>query len=148
MFSGTPIDAGSGITDANGDRGGPDRPYLGPGVPFKRNAFRNKAIYGFDVHGAKRIEFKESMRVVLTLDIFNVLNLQNVQIAGTASTNFCAVVPPATSIAPNCGFLGPTNPNFLSLVDRLPTSPRFGKLLLNNNPGAPLQVQFAARFQF
>src|SRR6185436_5361952 len=75
MFSGVPVDASSGITDANSDLGGPDRPYLGPGVPFKRNAFRNKALYGFDVHGAKRFEFKESMKIVLTLDVFNVLNL-------------------------------------------------------------------------
>lgn len=150
VFSGTPIDAGSGITDANGDRGGPDRPYLGPGVPFQRNAFRNRAIYGFDVHGAKRIGVGEGKKVVLTLDIFNVLNLQNTQIAGTASTNYCiAPPPPAPNVVPaNCGFLGPTNPNFLSLVDHLPTSSRFGKLLLNNNPGAPLQVQVAARFQF
>ncbi|MEK6300144.1 MAG: carboxypeptidase regulatory-like domain-containing protein [Acidobacteriota bacterium] len=151
MFSGTPIDASSGITDANGDRGGPDRPYLGPGVPFQRNAYRNRAIYGFDVHGAKRIEFAEGKRVVLTLDVFNVLNLQNNQIAGAASTNFCIAAPlpaPNNVIPPNCGFLGPTNPNFLSLVDHLATSPRFGKLLLNNNPGAPLQVQVGARFQF
>ena len=148
VFSGTPIDAGSGITDANEDRGGPDRPYLGPGVPFQRNAFRNKAVYGFDVHGAKRFDVTEGKRLVLTLDIFNVLNLQNVQIAGTASTNYCIAPPGSTVVPNNCGFLGPTNPNFLSLVDHLATSPRFGKLLLNNNPGAPLQVQFAARFQF
>jgi hypothetical protein len=148
VFSGTPVDAGSGITDANEDRGGPDRPYLGPGVPFKRNAFRNRALYGFDVHGAKRFEFKESMKIVLTLDVFNVLNLQNNQIAGSASTNFCAPAPGASVVSNNCGFLGATNPNFLSLVDKLPTSTRFGKLLLNNNPGAPLQMQVAARFQF
>jgi hypothetical protein len=117
-------------------------------VPFKRNAFRNKALYGFDVHVAKRIEFAETKRLVLTLDMFNILNLQNVQIAGAASTNFCAAVAPSTAISRDCGFVGPTNPNFLSLVDHNPTSTRFGKLLLNNNPGAPFQMQVAARFQF
>jgi carboxypeptidase family protein len=148
VFSGTPIDTGSGITDANEDRGGPDRPYRGPGVPFERNAFRNRAFYGFDVHGAKHFDFAETKRLVFTVDIFNVLNLQNVQIAGSASTNFCAPPPGSTAIAANCGFLGSTNPNFLQIIDRNPASTRFGKILLNNNPGPPFQMQFGARFQF
>ncbi|MFY9573489.1 MAG: carboxypeptidase regulatory-like domain-containing protein, partial [Blastocatellia bacterium] len=148
LFSGTPVDAGSGITDANEDRGGPDRPYLGPGVPFQRNAFRNRAIYGFDVHGAKHFDFAENKRLVFTVDVFNILNIQNVQIAGSASTNFCAPPAGSTVIAPNCGFLGPTNANFLQTIDRNPASTRFGKILLNNNPGPPFQVQFGARFQF
>jgi len=117
-------------------------------VPFKRNAFRNRAFYGFDVHGAKHFDFAESKRLVFTVDIFNLLNLQNVQIAGSASTNFCAPIAPATSIAANCGFLGATNPNFLQIIDRNPASTRFGKILLNNNPGPPFQMQFGARFQF
>jgi hypothetical protein len=143
VFSGTPIDAGSGITDANEDRGGPDRPYRAPGVPFERNAFRNKATYGFDVRGAKHFDFAETKRLVFTVDIYNVLNLQNIQIAGTASTNYCPSPGPA-----NCGFFGPTNPNFLQVIDRDPASKRFGKILLNNNPGPPFQMQFGARFQF
>lgn len=148
VFSGTPVDAGSGITDANEDRGGPDRPYLGPGVPFRRNAFRNRALYGFDVHVAKHFDFAETKRLVFTMDVFNLLNFQNTQIAGTASTNFCAPPPGSTTIAANCGFLGPTNANFLQTIDRNPASTRFGKLLLNNNPGPPFQMQFGARFQF
>ena len=147
-FSGAPIDAGSGITDANEDRGGPDRPYLGPGVPFKRNAFRNRAFYGFDVHGAKHFDFAEGKRLIFTVDVFNLLNLQNVQISGSASTNYCAPPPGSTVIAANCGFLGPTNANFLQTIDRNPASARFGKILLNNNPGPPFQMQFGARFQF
>ena len=146
VFSGTPVDAGSGITDANEDRGGPDRPYRGPNVPFERNAFRNRATYGFDVHGAKHFDFAETKRLVFTVDIFNVLNLQNIQIAGTASTNYCAGA--TTAIGSNCGFFGPTNPNFLQTIDRNPASTRFGKILLNNNPGPPFQMQFGARFQF
>jgi carboxypeptidase family protein len=147
MFSGTPIDASSGITDPNNDLGGPDRPYLGPGVPFARNGFRNRAFYGFDVHGSKHFDFAESKRLVFTVDIFNVLNLQNISLAGT-STTFCAPVAPATAVAANCGFLGPTNANFLQTIDRNPSSTRFGKILLNNNPGPPFQVQLGARFQF
>ena len=144
MFSGVPVDASSGITDPNEDRGGPDRPYLGPGVPFRRNGFRNKAFYGFDVHGSKHFDFAETKRLVFTVDIFNLFNLQNLSLAGT-STTFCAG---NTSIGSNCGFLGPTNPNFLQVRDQNIASARLGNLLLNNNPGPPFQMQFGARFQF
>lgn len=143
MFSGVPVDAGSGITDANGDLGGPDRPYSGPGVPFKRNAFRNKAFYGVDVHGSKRFNITEGKQLVVSVDVFNILNLQNIQLAGT-STTFCSGSP----VPANCGFLGPTNPNWLQVRDQNITSPRLGNLLLTNNPGPPFQMQLSARFQF
>ena len=147
MFSGVPVDAGSGITDANSDLGGPDRPYLGPGVPFKRNAFRNKAFYGFDIHGSKHFDFAEGKRLVFSIDIFNVFNLQNISLAGT-STTFCSAIAPATTVAANCGFLGPTNPNWLQVRDQNLASTRLGNLLLTNNPGPPFQMQLGARFQF
>jgi len=143
MFSGVPVDASSGITDANGDLGGPDRPYLGPGVPFKRNAFRNKAFYGFDVHGSKHFYFAVSNRLVFSVDIFNIFNLHNIHLTGT-STTFCTGSP----VPANCGFLGATNPNWLQVRDQNLTSSRLGNLLLTNNPGPPFQVQFGARFQF
>jgi len=141
-FSGSPVDAGSGLTDPNEDRGGPDRPYLGPGVPFRRNGFRNLAVYFVDVHGAKRFTFAENKRLVFTVDIFNLFNTQNIQLSGSAVTNLCS--PTSAS----CGFAGVTNPNFLQVIDRNPASTRFGKYLLNNNPGPPFQMQFGARFQF
>jgi hypothetical protein len=144
VFSGVPVDAGSGITDPNEDRGGPDRPYFAPGVPFGRNAFRNKAFYGFDVHGSKHFDFAETKRLVFTVDIFNLFNLQNLQLSG-ASTTFCSG---NTAIGSNCGFLGPTNPNWLQVRDQNIASARLGNLLLNNNPGPPFQMQFGARFQF
>jgi hypothetical protein len=147
LFSGLPFDASSGITDPNEDRGGPDRPFLGPGAPFKRNAFRNKAVYFFDVHGAKHFDFGETKRLVFTVDAFNLFNLQNLQFAGT-STTFCAPPPGSTVISRDCGFLGPTNPNFLQTIERNPAAARFGKVLLNNNPGPVFQMQFGARFQF
>ncbi|HSB11285.1 MAG TPA: TonB-dependent receptor [Blastocatellia bacterium] len=147
MFSGLPVDASSGITDPNEDRGGPDRPYLGPGAPFKRNAFRNLAVRFFDLHGAKTFNIAEGKRLIFIVDAFNIFNKKNLQFSG-ASTTFCAPVAPATSISANCGFLGPTNPNFLQLVDQNPTSARKGLILLNNNPGPPFQMQFGARFQF
>ena len=146
MFSGVPVDTSAGLGDANQDLGGPDRPYLGPGVPFSRNAFRNKAVYFFDAHVAKHFDLSENKRLVFTVDMFNLFNLQNIQFAG-ASTTFCTA-PPGGSVATNCGFLGPTNPNFRQIKDQNIASARLGNYLLNNNPGPPFQMQFGARFQF
>ncbi|HWP42253.1 MAG TPA: hypothetical protein VNO14_03385, partial [Blastocatellia bacterium] len=147
--SGRPIDVnmgnivGTSNNDANQDFGGPDRPYLAPGVPFKRNSFRNRAIYDWDLRVQKRFSLGEVPRLVLSLELFNVLNLDNIELAGNAVTNYCDAPAPL-----DCGFLAPTNPNFLQLIDQSPNSPRRGSLLLNNNPGAPFQMQFGARFQF
>src|SRR5262249_8084918 len=121
IFSGVPIDPSAGLGDANRDAGGPDRPYFAPGVPFRRNAFRNKAVYFFDAHVAKRFSLTEKMKLSFTVDMFNLFNLQNIQLAG-ASTTFCTA-PPGSSVVPvNCGFNGPTNPNFLQIRDQDVTS--------------------------
>jgi outer membrane receptor for ferrienterochelin and colicin len=148
--SGRPIDVtlgnvgGAAGTDANEDRGGPDRPFLGPGVPFARNSARNKALYDWDMRVQKRFDLPgETARLILSLEIFNVMNLDNIELASTTATNFCGGTAPL-----DCGFRGPTNPNFLQLRDNDPTSTRFGSLLLTNNPGPPFQMQFGARFQF
>src|SRR5205085_6051449 len=98
-------------------------------------------------HLAKHFSMGESRRLVFSADMFNIFNLMNLQYAG-ASTTYCAPIAPATTVAANCGFVGPTNPNFQSLVELTPNSTRFGKLLLNNNPGPPFQMQFSARYQF
>ena len=41
FLSGVPIDATFG-RDINNSRGGADRPFSGPGLPFARNGFRNE----------------------------------------------------------------------------------------------------------
>jgi hypothetical protein len=142
LRSGRPIDARMG-SDVNQDGVNLDRPFLGPGVPFVRNSFRNRAQYNIDLRVQKRFNLTESQRLTLSVEVFNPFNIDNIELAGSAVTNFCA----STSTA-NCGFLGPTNPNFLSLVDRNPTSARFGSLLLSNNSGSPFQVQAGARYTF
>lgn len=151
ILSGRPIDAALGL-DANQDGNNftsgignaVDRPFLGPGVPFQRNAFRNTAYKNVDVRMQKRFTFAESHRLAISAEIFNVFNIQNIELGGTAVQNYCAAPVPL-----NCGFLGPTNPNFLQLFDRNPASTRFGKMLLNNSPIAPaFQIQFGLRYQF
>ena len=143
--SGRPIDTSSGLGDANEDRSsGPDRPFLGPGVPFERNSFRNRALTDWDLRVQKRFDLPgETARLLISVEIFNVLNLDNIEYSGSQVTNFCS-----GTIGRDCGFAGPTNPNFLQLRDRSPSSSRFGSLLLNNIGGSPFQMQFGGRFQF
>jgi hypothetical protein len=140
--SGRPIDASFG-GDANEDIGGPDRPFLGPGVPFQRNSFRDRRIQNVDFRVQKRFSLGEARRLELSMEIFNFFNYENIQISGSATTNFCTTPAPR-----NCGFLGPTNPNFLQLRESVPTSPRFGSLITTNDPGSVFQMQFGARFHF
>lgn len=142
LRSGRPIDARMG-SDVNQDTVNLDRPFLGPGVPFVRNGFRNRAQYNIDLRAQKKFNLGETPRLILSVEVFNPFNIDNIELAGSAVTNFCA-----STSTPNCGFLGPTNPNFLQLTDRNPASARFGSLLLNNNSGSPFQVQAGARFTF
>ena len=142
FLSAVPIDATFG-RDINNSRGGADRPYSAPGVPFQRNAFRNEPIkdvnlrvqWGYGIGGTRKL--------LLTAELFNIFNWDNIQLAGTAVTNYCAGTAPD-----DCGFGAPTNPNFLSLTDNTPGSATQGQLLRTNNPGAPRQIQLGVRFQF
>lgn len=151
VLSGRPIDAALGF-DANQDGNNftsgignaVDRPFLGPGVPFVRNSFRNRSYRDFDLRVQKRFTFNENHRLAVSAEIFNVFNIMNLEFGGTATQNFCAAPVPA-----NCGFLGPTNPNFLQLIDRNPASTRFGKMITTNSAITPaFQMQFGLRYQF
>jgi hypothetical protein len=144
-FSGRPIDAtlGTDTGVGNGDRINTDRPYSAPGVSFERNAFRNKSIKEVNLRAQWGLNFLADKRVLFTFEAFNLFNWDNIELSGTQVTNYCAA--PITS---DCGFGAPTNPNFLQLSDRIPTSSRFGQLLLNNLPGNPRQIQLGIRLQF
>jgi hypothetical protein len=137
LRSGRPIDAAFG-SDANEDIGGPDRPYSAPGVSFKRNAFRNRAVHIVDFRVQKGIKFGDRARLTFSAEFFNLPNLDNIELS-TSSTivNYCASPIPA-----NCGFGSPSNPNFLKIKDAN------GNFLTSNNPGNPFQAQFGARLQF
>lgn len=143
FLSGRPIDAAMG-RDANGDRvnstgvnGSTDRPYSAPGVPFQRNAFRNEPFKDVNFRVQWGLDFAGGKKMLVTAELFNVFGWDNIELAGSTVQNYCAGTSPD-----DCGFNGPTNPNFLSLTD---TS---GNLIRNNNPGAPRQVQVGVRFQF
>jgi hypothetical protein len=147
LLSGIPIDATMG-RDANNDRGGADRPYSAPGVPFERNAFRNEPFKEVNLRAQWALNFQEGRRLLFTAELFNLFNWDNIQLSnqplsGNTVTNYCAGSAPD-----DCGFDGPTNPNFLSLRDNNPSSATYGQLITTNTPGAPRQVQFGVRFQF
>jgi hypothetical protein len=145
LRSGRPFDARIG-SDVNQDTVNNDRPFLAPGIPMPRNFFRNLAVYNVDFRVQKRIRLpREGMQVSLSMEIFNIFNLSNIQYSGSAVANYCTGTQTASS---TCGFVGPTNPNFRSTTDLSPTSSRFGSLLLTNTGGDPFQMQFGARFQF
>lgn len=142
FLSGLPIDATMG-RDANNDRGGPDRPFSAPGVPFERNAFRNEPFKEVNLRGQWAWNLAEGRRLLFTAEVFNLFNWDNIQYFGNAVTNYCAGTAPD-----DCGFGAPTNPNFLSLTDNNPTSATSGQLITTNTPGAPRQLQIGVRFQF
>jgi hypothetical protein len=142
LLSGLPIDATMG-RDADASRGGPDRPYSAPGVSFVRNGFRNEPFQEVNLRLNWGINVGGTRQLILTGEVFNLLNDDNLQLGGNAVTNYCAGTAPA-----DCGFGAPTNPNFLSLVDNIQGSSTFGQLIRTNNPGAPRQIQLGLRFMF
>ena len=139
ILSSAPFDARMGA-DSSQDRGGADRPYRAPGVPFTRNAFRNKPTADLNLRVQKRLPLGETRQAVLSLEFFNLLNLDNVTLNQGFSTvaNYCASSRDLT-----CGLSGqPTNPNFAQ------TRSQDGRYLTGNIPGPPFQVQIGLRLQF
>ena len=139
VLSSAPFDARMGA-DSNEDRGGADRPYRAPGVPFTRNAFRNKPTADINFRVQKRFPLGESGHALLSLEFFNLLNLDNVTLNQWFSTvaNYCS---DSSDLA--CGLSGqPTNPNFAQ------TRGQDGQYLTGNIPGPPFQVQIGFRLLF
>lgn len=140
LRSGAPVDASIGH-DANNDFFFTDRPYSAPGVPFKRNSFRNRAIYDIDFRVQKGISLGESRRMVFSVEFFNFFNIENVILGGSQAFNYCSGASVTAQL--DCGFGAPTNPTFLRIKDAN------GNYLFNNTPASGIfQVQLGARFQF
>ncbi len=143
LRSGTPLNTYIG-TDANGDNIFNDRPIQAPGFEFTRNYFRNNPIYDVDLRVQKGFNFDERKRLVLSAEIFNVLNLPNIvfQFPGTNSTSG-ALLQYCSTGSQLCGLNGVQNPNFLQIRQAN------GQISLLTNPGSQaFQMQLGARFQF
>ncbi|MDH3491933.1 MAG: hypothetical protein OEM82_00135, partial [Acidobacteriota bacterium] len=138
LRSGRPLDAEI-FNDVNNDGitgflGGPDRPYIAPGVPMKRNSFRNRAVYDIDMRVQKGFRFGERKRLILTAEFFNIFNFENIQYG---DRQFC------TSRTETCGLNGATNTRFMSLRNSN------GDYELRNSLGSEIfQTQIGARFEF
>ena len=123
--------------DINNSLGGSDRPYSGPGVPFERNGFRDEAFKEVNFRAQWGPRFGGDNRVLVTFEVFNVFDVDNIRLSGATVTNYCAGTAPD-----DCGFGLPTNPNFLQVKDAN------GNYITTNIPGAPRQVQLGLRFEF
>ena len=136
LMSGLPIDAAMG-RDANTSLGGSDRPYSAPGVPFERNGFRDESFTEVNFRTQWGPRFGGDNRVLVTFEVFNLFDADNIRLSGATVTNYCAGTAPA-----DCGFGPPTNPNFLQVKDAS------GNYITTNIPGAPRQIQLGVRFEF
>jgi hypothetical protein len=144
LRSGTPLTTYIG-TDANGDSIFNDRPLVNPGQELRRNFFRNRNIYDVDVRVQKKIKFGENMRLILSTEFFNILNLPNVvfPFPGTNSTSG-PLLQYCSSATTLCGLAGITNANFMNFKTAT------GEI--NSSSVTPasqaFQMQLGARFQF
>ena len=60
--------------DINNSRGGPDRPYSAPGVPFERNGFRNEPFKEVNFRRSGDLDSAAATRVNVTAEVFNMFN--------------------------------------------------------------------------
>jgi outer membrane receptor for ferrienterochelin and colicin len=144
LQSGFPINAIVG-TDVNRDTVNSDRPLLAPGVIMPRNNFRNRPVYNVDLRIQKGFKFGETRRLVISLEMFNIFNLMNLQLGGSANI-FCSTAGQSVAAQRACGLAtgAPFNSSFLQL--------RTAGVLNPNNISGPAtgvgQFQFGVRYQF
>jgi hypothetical protein len=138
LTSGRPFNATVGSAgDLNRDGQTTDRPMV-DGAIMPRNAFRNTAFSNVDLRVERAFELPaQKGRIILSVDLFNVFNADNVQIG---SSNMAYGV--GTTVL-NGNLLGVAPPaNFGQLRD----SQR--QYLLTNTPGDPFQAQIGLRWVF
>lgn len=142
--SGLPVDA---TTDGDvsemlvGNRG--NRPMERPGLPMLRNAFRNRAYRTIDLRVAKNILTKETARLQIYADLFNVFNFDNVAfISASLLPNNPAFIY-GLGINPD-GRIAPVDPRFL----RLNAASGEYDPQTTAQQGTPFQAQLGVRFIF
>jgi hypothetical protein len=127
--------------DTNEELGSNDRPYTAPGVPLKRNSFRNRGVVNNDLRVMKSFRLGERFRLQFSTEFFNLLNLDNVVFNGANGSILTGGVY-GPGLQPN-GQVAAIDPRFmrLKLAD--------GSYDRNNSQaGTPLQVQFGLRLFF
>lgn len=137
---GLPINPVTGM-DNNEEFSVNERPYTESGVSLARNSFRNRATFGNDLRVLKNFVISEHKRLQLSVEFFNVANVDNVVYSGVNGSSLTG------------GVYGPglQSNGQVAVVD-----PRFMRLNLadgsydrtNVQQGTPLQVQIGLRFYF
>ncbi|MDW8355853.1 MAG: carboxypeptidase regulatory-like domain-containing protein [Bryobacterales bacterium] len=140
--SGRPIDPRTGA-DTNEDLAANDRAYQAPGVPYRRNSFRDRAISNVDLRFLKTIPLpSERFKLEFSCEMFNLFDIDNV-VFGSANTIYGLGVDPATgaTLSPRCQ--APPDGCWMRL--RLPD----GRYDPNNlQVGNPFQAQIGLRLTF
>jgi len=130
-----------------------DRAFQAPGVPFRRNSFRDRATSGVDLRIAKKFRLpREGTFLDLTADFFNIFNFKNVVFTGGNDGVSGNNRRYGLGVNPD-GTIRPANAAFLRLKDPSFCSKNSGCYDTNNFPGAngaipPFTVQLGIRFQF
>lgn len=133
--SARPLDPIVGF-DANEDRGGTDRPFRAPGVPFRRNSFRDRATTDVDLRILKGFTlWNENAKLQLSLEFFNLFDLDNVTFGRTAQIYGLGVDPATGNTLPPADTF-----RRLRLAD--------GSFDKSNIPGSPFQAQVGLRLIF
>lgn len=114
-----------------------DRPYHTAGIPFLRNAYRNRNFQTFDLRVMKNFRIKERMRVQLSAEMFNLFNVANVAFSGQAN-----IYGPGFQAN---GTYAPVDSRFQRLYR--PADGQYDSLTTSQQ-GKPFQMQFGARFFF
>ena len=143
LRAGRPFESRVG-SDLNADGNSNERPIIVPGVELRRNYFINRPLYDVDLRAQKSFRFGENRRLSFSAEFFNIFNRSNLQLSGTATTNYCS------ASNARCGLDGITNINFGQIIQQITTATNFGKLnLAGLNPGSQVfQMQLGARFYF
>jgi hypothetical protein len=139
FVSGQPINVAT-TQDLNTDLGNnfTDRPYIAPGVPLKRNAYRNYGTKNIDLRLQRDFRIGERFRFSPSFEMFNAFKFKNVVLDGNNIFNWGnGGINPTTGDS-----LAPSNPNFLQSRDSA------GNYLLSNRPGVPLAMQWGLRMNF
>jgi outer membrane receptor for ferrienterochelin and colicin len=147
LRSGRPVDPVTG-SDSNGDFITNDRAFLRPGVPMRRNSFRDRSIRNVDLRVGKKFDLpREGMHINLTVDFFNIFNFDNVTYSGGTRTYGTAGITTAGAVtSPSSSFLQLIDPA-LCLANN-PTRGNKSCFDTRNTPGFPFQMQVGVRFQF
>ncbi len=135
--SGPPLNPSAGM-DLNGDRFPFDRALAGPGWYLGRNSYRNRGMCNIDMRVLRAFPVSESKRLEVSVELFNALNLDNVELAG-----FNRIYGPGLDLATGTA-IGP-NPSFGRLRSRDGGYDRNNSQVLGTGP---FQIQLGVRFYF